>query len=77
MTLTEEYYVTRPVMQVQSASVPALYRNCKNTLNVSIPALGTSYQPSFTASDADVMNHGGGKVSIIPKKHRNTLKLHI
>jgi hypothetical protein len=37
---TEEYTVVKPVIQVQSAAVQALYANCGNDLNIAVPALG-------------------------------------
>ena len=45
----EEYFVMKPVIQIQSASVGALYFNCGNKLDVQVPALGTSYNPAFSA----------------------------
>lgn len=44
---TVEYYVARPVIQIQSASVQALYLNCGNEIQVNVPALGSDYNPSF------------------------------
>ena len=64
-----EYYVIRPVIQIQSQSVNALYLNCGNALDVQVPALGTSYSPRFTASGADVIpGQATGQVTIVPKK---------
>lgn len=61
------YIVARPVIQVQSASVQALYRNCGNELNVQVPALGSSYNPSFSASGAEVVKGSQkGIVTLIP-----------
>ena len=68
-TLVEdiEYYVARPVIQVQSAAVQALYLNCGNELNIQVPALGTAYNPNFTATGANVISGGGkGLVTVIP-----------
>ncbi|HEY8400139.1 MAG TPA: gliding motility protein GldM [Cytophagaceae bacterium] len=62
----EEYFVAKPVIQVQSASVQALYRNCGNELNVQVPALGSTYNPSFTATGAKVVPGKGGIVTVIP-----------
>ena len=46
---TVEYYVARPVIQIQSASVQALYFNCGNEIQVNVPALGSEYNPvSYT-----------------------------
>lgn len=64
--VTEEYYVAKPVIQVQSASVQALYRNCGNELNVQVPALGSTYNPSFSATGAKVVPGKGGVVTVIP-----------
>lgn len=61
-----DYFAVKPVIQVNSASVNALYLNCGNELNVQVPALGTAYNPSFTAAGADVVNGTGGKVTVIP-----------
>ncbi len=62
-----EYFVARPVIQIQSASVQALYLNCGNKLNVQVPALGQSYNPSFNVKGGTSI--GGsqrGQVTIIP-----------
>mgnify|MGYP003324444457 FL=1 len=47
---TVEYYVARPVIQIQSASVQALYFNCGNEIQVNVPALGSEYNPSFSSN---------------------------
>jgi gliding motility-associated protein GldM len=66
-TLKEEYFVAKPVIQVQSASVQALYLNCGNELNVQVPALGATYDPSFTASGASVVKGATkGIVTLVP-----------
>jgi gliding motility-associated protein GldM len=62
-----EYVVAKPVIQIQSASVSALYKNCGNELNVQVPALGSTYQPTFKASGADVINGAKkGLVTLVP-----------
>ena len=60
------YTVARPVIQIQSASVQALYRNCGNKLDVQVPALGASYVPSFRVKGGSSQGGKGGKVTIIP-----------
>jgi gliding motility-associated protein GldM len=66
-TVTEKYTVTKPVIQVQSASVSALYKNCGNELNIQVPALGALYEPRFTATGARVQpGTKKGLVTIIP-----------
>lgn len=67
---TIEYIVSKPVMQIQSASVQALYLNCGNELDVQVPAMGTAYNPSFTTKGANK-----GEVVIIPKSAKVTLSV--
>ena len=63
-----EYFVVKPVISIQSQSVNALYLNCGNKLDVQVPALGTSYNPSFTASNGDaVKGSEKGQVTIVPR----------
>lgn len=64
---TFEYFVVRPVIQIQSQSVNALYLNCGNKLDIQVPALGTSYNPSFTAKNGyAVKGAEKGQVTIVP-----------
>jgi gliding motility-associated protein GldM len=73
-TITEEYIVARPVIQVQSASVSALYKNCGNELNVQVPALGSTYNPSFRADGAQcIAGAQKGVVTVIPSGAKVTL----
>ena len=65
---TVEYYVARPVIQIQSASVQALYFNCGNEIQVNVPALGSEYNPSFSTKGGDVIRGSkAGEITIIPK----------
>lgn len=74
--VSEEYIVARPVISVQSASVSALYRNCGNELNVQVPALGSTYNPNFTASGAQVIKGAEkGKVTLVPTGAKVTLNV--
>ena len=61
-----EYFVAKPVIQIQSASVQALYRNCGNKLDVRVPALGAAYNPSFTVKGGTSIGGRGGQVTIVP-----------
>jgi gliding motility-associated protein GldM len=62
-----EYFVAKPVLQVQSASVAALYEQCGNFLSIQCPALGTDYDPGFSATGASVRKGAKtGAVVIIP-----------
>lgn len=64
---TIEYFVARPVIQVQSASVQALYLNCGNELQVNCPQLGSAYNPSFTATGASTTKGAKtGMVTVVP-----------
>lgn len=65
--IKQEYIVAKPVVQVQSASVQALYLNCGNKLSVQVPALGSTYDPNFTASGAQVIPGAKkGEVTLVP-----------
>ncbi len=65
--VVHEYTVVKPVIQVQSASVQALYRNCGNKLNVSVPALGAEYNPNFRAEGATIIKGDRpGMITLVP-----------
>ncbi len=73
-TDTIDYYVVRPVIQIQSQSVNALYYNCGNALDVQVPALGTAYNPSFTAKGGDAIKGSAtGQVTVVPRAQKVTL----
>ncbi len=62
-----EYFVSKPVIQVQSAAISALYRNCGNALNIQVPALGSDYNPSFSVSGGSLRKgKDKGKIIVIP-----------
>lgn len=65
--LKAEYKVSKPVIQIQSASVSALYKNCGNELNVQVPALGSTYDPSFKVTGATSKEGSKkGMVTVVP-----------
>jgi len=71
-----EYVVARPVISVQSASVSALYKNCGNELNIQVPALGSTYNPNFTASGAQVIRGAQkGFVTLVPTGAKVTVSV--
>ncbi|GAB3202831.1 hypothetical protein GCM10027293_30210 [Pontibacter aydingkolensis] len=75
-TVTEEYIVAKPVIQVQSAAVQALYFGCANELNIQVPALGAIYDPSFTASGGSAIKGAKkGMVTIIPNSTEVTINV--
>lgn len=62
-----EYIVAKPVIDVKSASVSALYYNCGNDLNIQVPALGANYKPSFSAKGASIINgKDKGAIIVVP-----------
>ncbi|RIJ37472.1 type IX secretion system motor protein PorM/GldM [Pontibacter oryzae] len=74
--LTEDYIVAKPVIQVQSASVQALYFQCANELNIQVPALGAVYDPSFSASGGSAIKGAKkGEVTIIPNATEVTINV--
>ncbi|WP_375579930.1 gliding motility protein GldM [Marivirga tractuosa] len=69
-----EYFVAEPVIQVQSAALSQLYLNCGNELDVLVPALGTSYNPSFSVQGGStIQGQERGRVTIIPNAPKVTL----
>ncbi|GHA65918.1 type IX secretion system motor protein PorM/GldM [Pontibacter akesuensis] len=75
-TVTEDYVVAKPVIQVQSASVQALYFGAANELNIQVPALGAVYDPSFSASGgAAIKGAKKGEVTIIPNATSVTINV--
>ncbi len=71
---TIEYFVVKPVIQIQSQSVNALYYNCGNALDVQVPALGNQYNPSFTAKGGDAIKGSArGQVTLVPKSRKLTM----
>ena len=73
---TIDYYVARPVIQIQSASVQALYLNCGNEIQVRVPALGSDYNPSFTVTGGDLVRGSGiGEITIIPNTSKVDLNV--
>ncbi len=77
-TITEEYIVTEPVIQVESATPPALYKNCGNKLNVQVPALGNNYNPDFRVDGANVTKGSKkGEVIIVPSGSTPTVSIKV
>jgi gliding motility-associated protein GldM len=73
---TEEYFVMKPVIQIQSASVGALYFNCGNKLDVQVPALGTTYNPTFSAKGGSTIKGAtAGAVTIVPNSKEVVLSV--
>lgn len=67
LPVNEDYYVVKPVLQVQSQAVSALYANCGNELKFTVPALGADYKPSFSVSGGSHFAGGNiGDITIVP-----------
>jgi gliding motility-associated protein GldM len=67
-----QYMVAQPVIRVTTGNAPTLYMNCGNTVNIEVPALGTNYNPSFSAGGGAEIIKGAkpGQVTIIPKQRK-------
>ena len=64
---TVEYFVVKPTIEVRSGAVQALYLNCGNDLNVQVPALGTNYQPAFSAPGVQIIPGAQrGLITVVP-----------
>lgn len=69
-----EYFVVKPVIQIQSQSVNALYLNCGNNLDVQVPALGTSYNPAFSAANGlAIRGSEKGQVTVVPTSPKDVV----
>ena len=68
---TVEYMVAQPTIKVTTGNAPTLYLNCGNNVTIEVPALGTSYNPSFSSSAAEIRKGDKpGKVTIIPSARK-------
>ena len=51
---TIEYFVAKPVIRVTTGTAPTLYMGCGNNVNIEVPALGTNYNPNFSATGGEI-----------------------
>ncbi len=66
-TITKKYNVVLPALLVTSATKFPLYQNCPNALETAVPALGASYNPSFSVNNGRAIPGARtGDVVIIP-----------
>lgn len=64
-----EYIVAKPVIRVTTGNAPQLFLNCGNVVNIDVPALGTNYNPTFTAKGAKIVTGAkASQVTIIPSE---------
>lgn len=75
VTQTEKYMVLKPSIQLESATLPALYFKCANRLQTSSPGLGALYKPDFSGSGAEFIPGTGGKVTVVPNSSNVVLKV--
>ena len=69
-----EYNVIKPTIRITNGNAPSLYMNCGNTVNVEVPALGTSYNPTFSAKGATIEKGDKiGRITIIPTERKVAL----
>lgn len=69
----ETYTVLKPSVQIETASMPALYFKCANRLATYSPGLGGLYSPTFGGSGAEFIAGGSGKVTIVPNSAKVTM----
>ncbi|MBX2969180.1 MAG: gliding motility protein GldM [Cyclobacteriaceae bacterium] len=68
---TIEYEVVKPTIRVTTGTAPRLYMGCGNDVNIEVPALGTSYNPGFSAKGAEITKGPKvGNVIIVPNQRR-------
>ena len=66
-TVKKEYEVVQPVLIVTASSKFPLYRNCANSLETSVPALGPAYRPAFSVDNGTfVPGARMGDVTLFP-----------
>ncbi|WP_146894928.1 type IX secretion system motor protein PorM/GldM [Adhaeribacter aerolatus] len=74
--VSQKYFVVEPELQIQSASVNALYFKCGNRLNAQVPALGALYDPVFSGSGASFTKGSKkGEVLINPTAKQVTMNV--
>lgn len=71
----ETYTVLKPSVQIETASMPALYFKCANRLATYSPGLGALYSPSFSGSGAEFIPGEGGKVTIVPNSAKASMNV--
>lgn len=66
--VNKKYTVVEPVLLVNSQSKFPLYQNCANPLETAVPALGASYNPTFSVSNGSAIPGAKtGDVTLFPK----------
>jgi gliding motility-associated protein GldM len=66
-----EYFVAKPTIKVTTGAAPTLYMGCGNEVNIEVPSLGTSYNPSFSITGGELIKGQKiGNVIIIPAQRK-------
>ena len=66
-SVSEKFIVAKPVIDVKSTAVSALYKDCANELNIQVPALGSQYNPAFSVTNASFSKGAEkGTITVIP-----------
>jgi len=66
-----EYFVAKPTIKVTTGAAPTLYMGCGNEVNIEVPSLGTSYNPSFSITGGEIIKGQKiGNVVIIPTQRK-------
>jgi gliding motility-associated protein GldM len=66
-----EYFVAKPTIKVTTGAAPTLYMGCGNEVNIEVPSLGTSYNPSFSITGGEIIKGQKiGNVIIIPSQRK-------
>ena len=71
----ETYTVLKPSVQIETASMPALYFKCANRLSTYSPGLGALYSPTFSGTGAEFISGGSGKVTIVPNSAKASMNV--
>lgn len=71
----ETYTVLKPSVQLESASLPALYFRCANKLQTSSPGLGPLFKPTFSGQGAEFIAGGNGNVTVVPNASKVVLNV--
>ncbi len=75
VTQEESYTVLKPSVQLESASLPALYFRCANKLVTTSPGLGPLFKPTFGGEGAEFIPGGGGNVTVVPNASKVVLNV--
>ncbi|MFN8354678.1 MAG: gliding motility protein GldM [Spirosomataceae bacterium] len=74
--IEQEYFVLKPTYNILTGTLPGLYLDCENKLEVVSPGLGALWQPSFSANGAETIRGARpGQVTIVPNSAKVDLNI--